>query len=254
VEDLKRAARNGRILKLPGIRQKTVDNILKGIELLDKGKEVMDLLTASAAARSFISFLSKHEDVQQVSAAGSLRRMKDTVKDVDILIASKQPRRVADAFVGLAPVKRVLAHGATKCAVITQEGVQVDVRIVPKEEFGAALLYFTGSKSHNIRLRQLAIKKGWKINEYGIFDKKGRRLASATEKEMYRKLGLPFIAPELREDTGEVEAALKGTLPHLLQAVIFAAIFTPILPIRTGRTRFLRWPGRPSLWAMSIFA
>jgi DNA polymerase (family 10) len=216
VEDLKRAARNGRILKLPGIRQKTVDNILKGIELLDKGKEVMDLLTASAAARSFISFLSKHEDVQQVSAAGSLRRMKDTVKDVDILIASKQPRRVADAFVGLAPVKRVLAHGATKCAVITQEGVQVDVRIVPKEEFGAALLYFTGSKSHNIRLRQLAIKKGWKINEYGIFDKKGRRLASATEKEMYRKLGLPFIAPELREDTGEVEAALKGTLPHLV--------------------------------------
>jgi DNA polymerase (family 10) len=216
LDDLKRAARNGRILKLPGIRQKTVDNILKGIDLLEKGREAMDLLTASKAAGSFISLLQKRKDVQEVSAAGSLRRMRDSVRDVDILIASKEPEAVADAFVGLAPVKRVLAHGATKCSVVTGEGVQVDARIVPKEEFGAALLYFTGSKSHNIKLRQLAKRKGLKINEYGIFDKKGRRLVSATEEEMYRKLGLPFIAPELREDTGEVEAALKGILPHLV--------------------------------------
>ncbi len=216
LDDLKRAARNGRILKLPGIRQKTVDNILKGIDLLEKGREAMDLLTASKAAGSFISLLQKRKDVQEVSAAGSLRRMRDSVRDVDILIASKEPEAVADAFVGLAPVKRVLAHGATKCSVVTGEGVQVDARIVPKEEFGAALLYFTGSKSHNIKLRRLAKRKGLKINEYGIFDKKGRRLVSATEEEMYRKLGLSFIAPELREDTGEVEAALKGSLPHLV--------------------------------------
>ncbi len=217
LEGLRRAARDGRLLKLPGIRQKTADNILKGIELLEKGREAMDLLTANAAAVSFISALREHREVQEISAAGSLRRMKDAVRDVDILIASKEPKLIADVFVGLAPVKRVLAHGATKCAVVTKEGVQVDARIVPEEEFGAALLYFTGSKSHNIRLRQLAIKKGWKINEYGIFDKKGRRLASATEKEMYRKLGLPFIAPELREDTGEVEAAIEGKLPRLVE-------------------------------------
>ena len=216
LEELKRAARNGRILKLPEIRQKTVDNILKGVGLLEKGREAMDLLTAHATAGSFISFLKKQKAVQAIVAAGSLRRMKDTVRDVDILIASKEPQAVADVFVGLAPVKRILAHGATKCAVVTKEGVQVDARIVPRNEFGAALLYFTGSKSHNIKLRQLAIRKGWKINEYGIFDKTGRRLASATEEEMYQKLGLPFIAPELREDTGEVEAALKGRLPRLV--------------------------------------
>jgi len=216
LEELKRAARNGRILKLPGFRQKTVDNIIKGIGLLERGREAMDLLTAHAVAGAFISLLKKQKAVQEIVAAGSLRRMKDTVRDVDILIASEKPQAVADAFVGLAPVKRVLAHGATKCAVMTKEGVQVDARIVPKNEFGAALLYFTGSKSHNIKLRQLAIRKGWKINEYGIFDKTGRRLASATEEEMYRKLGLPFIAPELREDAGEVEAALKGRLPRLV--------------------------------------
>jgi len=216
LKELKRAARGGKITKLPGVKQKTVDNILKGIELLEKGRETMDLLTAHAAAMSFISLLKKYKAVQEIAAAGSLRRMKDAVRDVDILIASQEPQAVADVFVGLAPVKRVLAHGATKCAVVTKEGVQVDARIVPKNEFGAALLYFTGSKSHNIKLRQLAIKKGWKINEYGIFDHAGKRLASATEEGMYQRLGLPFIAPELREDTGEVEAALKGRLPRLV--------------------------------------
>lgn len=213
---LKRAALDGKMLRLPGVRQKTVNNILKGIELLEKGKEAMDLLTAQAAAGAFMSVLEKQREVRQIAVAGSLRRMKDAVRDVDILVASKEPERVADVFVGLAPVKRILARGTTKCAVVTMEGVQVDVRIVPKNEFGAALLYFTGSKSHNIKLRQLAIRKGWKINEYGIFDKKHKRLASATEEQMYRKLGLPFIAPELREDTGEVEAALKNELPRLV--------------------------------------
>ncbi|MDD5575180.1 MAG: DNA polymerase/3'-5' exonuclease PolX, partial [Candidatus Omnitrophica bacterium] len=216
LEGLKKAAQDGKLLGLPGIKQKTVDNILRGIELLAKGKEAMDLLTATAAAGIFVSALKKVPAVEKIAVAGSLRRMKDTVRDIDLLVASKDPQEVADAFVGLPQAKRVLAHGATKSAVLTKDGVQVDVRVVPSGEFGAAFLYFTGSKNHNIKLRQLALKKGWKINEYGLFDKRHTRLAAKSEEEIYAKLGLDFIAPELREDTGEVEAALQGRLPDVV--------------------------------------
>lgn len=214
---LKKAAEEGRLLKLPGIKQKTVDNIIKGLDLLKKGQERIDLLLASSVADAFVEGLKKSKTVEDVAAAGSLRRMKETVRDVDILVASREPARAARAFVGLPFVRRVLASGEKKSSVLTKDNVQVDLRVVEPKVFGAALLYFTGSKNHNIHLRSMAVRKGWKINEYGLFDKKGRCLASVTEADMYRSLGLDFIPPEMREDAGEVEAASKHGLPDLLE-------------------------------------
>ena len=216
VDELKEAALSDSLLKLPGIKQKTVDNILKGIELLKKGKERMDLLTATTVSESFIDELKNIKEVSKILAAGSLRRMKETVRDIDILVASKSPKKISDAFIALPGVKRVLARGETKSSVLTNDDIQVDLRVLKPDSFGAALLYFTGSKNHNIKLRKQAIKLGLKINEYGVFDKKDRRLASKTEKEMYRALGLDYIEPQMREDSGEIEAALEHRLPRLL--------------------------------------
>ena len=216
VDELEIAAKSGKLLGLPGVQQKTVDNILKGIELIKKGKERMDILTATVLAEDIVAELKKRKDIQKISSAGSLRRMKDTVRDIDILAVSKNPERVMKAFVTFPQVKKVIARGSTKASVLTERDVQVDLRVLKLHSFGAALLYFTGSKNHNIKLRQLAIKKHLKINEYGIFDKKNRCVASKTEEELYAKLGLEFIEPELREDAGEIEAAQKHSLPHLL--------------------------------------
>ncbi|HAJ56546.1 MAG TPA: DNA polymerase/3'-5' exonuclease PolX [Candidatus Omnitrophica bacterium] len=216
-DELKEAAQAGRLLGLPGIKQKTVDNILKGIELLQKGKERMDLLAATAVAGPIISAIEGIKGVSAVSVAGSLRRMKESVRDIDILAASKDPKKVSDSFVGLPQVKRVLAEGETKSSILTKDDAQVDLRVVEPASYGAALLYSTGSKNHNIRLRSIAIKKGLKINEYGVFDKHGRRLVSKTEEDIYRCLGLDFIAPELREDAGEIEAAAAHRLPELIE-------------------------------------
>ncbi len=216
VDELQKAALNGSLLGLPGIKQKTVDNILKGIELFKKGKERMDLLTATTVSGSFIEELEPIKGVSKILAAGSLRRMKETVKDIDILVASNDPKRVSDAFIALPFVERVLARGDTKSSVLTKDDIQVDLRVLKTGSFGAALLYFTGSKNHNIKLRQLAIKLGLKINEYGVFDKKSRCLASSTEKEMYKALGMDYIEPQMREDSGEIEAALEHRLPCLI--------------------------------------
>lgn len=216
-EALQKAAKNGRLLTLPGVKQKTVDNILKGIELLKKGKERMDLLLASTVAGTFVDGLKRSRHVKDIAAAGSLRRMKETVRDIDVLVSSDMPEDVVGVFTGMPSVKRVLARGETKSSVLTGDDAQVDLRVVAPESFGAALLYFTGSKNHNIRLRSLAIKQGLKINEYGIFDKKGRRLVSETEEGLYKYLGLDFIPPEMREDAGEIEAAQKHRLPKLLE-------------------------------------
>ena len=217
LEALKKAAKEDRLLGLPGVQQKTVDNILKGIELIKKGKERMDLLTATTISEGILSELKKIKGVQKISVAGSLRRMKDTVRDIDILVVSKNAKKVSDAFISLPQVKRVLAEGETKSSLLTKEDVQVDMRVLDSKSFGAALLYFTGSKNHNIKLRQLAIKRGLKINEYGIFDRKDHRVASETEEDIYHYLGLDYIEPELREGAGEIEAALKHQLPALLE-------------------------------------
>ena len=217
VEKLEGLAQDGKLLGLPGIKQKTIENILKGIQVVKRGRERMLLGRALPLAREIVQALEKLPPVKKISMAGSLRRMRETVRDFDLLITSTKPAKVMEAFIALPQVAEVLAHGETKATVRHREGIQMDLRVVEPECFGAALQYFTGSKDHNIRVRELASRKGLKVSEYGVFkEANGTRIAGATEEEVYRAIGLPYIPPELREDTGEVEAALEGRLPDLL--------------------------------------
>ncbi|MDP2906516.1 MAG: DNA polymerase/3'-5' exonuclease PolX, partial [Nanoarchaeota archaeon] len=219
VKDLEKASKKHLIQKLETFKEKTEENILKGIELFKQKKERMLLGLALPQAREIISRLEKVEGVQHVEAAGSLRRMKETIGDIDILVTSKKPMPVMESFTKMPSVKRILAKGETKSSVILKTGLQADVRVLEPSSFGSALQYFTGNKDHNIKLRTISIKKGLKLSEYGLFTKKGdKKVAGKTEEEVYKKLGLPYIEPELREDTGEIEAAIKGKLPKLITA------------------------------------
>ncbi len=213
---LERMAHAGRVRELPGMKKKTEENILRGIELLKRGRDRMDLKTATEASNLFIKELKRLKEIKNISPAGSLRRKKETVRDIDILASSKDPKKVMDRFTKLPDVKNVLAKGATKCSIVTSDGIQVDLRVIEESTYGASLMYFTGSKAHNIRLRQLAIKKGLKLSEYGLF-KKDKIIKGKTEKEIYKALGLSYIEPELREDRGEIEASLEGKLPDLVK-------------------------------------
>ncbi len=218
VERLETVAQEGKLLGLPGIKQKTVENILKGIQVVKKGRERMLLGKALPLASEIIRVLEQLPQVKRISMAGSLRRMRETVKDFDLLIASTKPAKVMEAFTSLPQVAEVLLHGGTKATIRHREGVQVDLRVVEPGCFGAALQYFTGSKAHNIRVRDLASRKSLKVSEYGVFkETTGKRIAGASEEEVYRAVGLPYIPPELREDAGEIEAALDGRLPNLLE-------------------------------------
>ncbi|MEW6586784.1 MAG: DNA polymerase/3'-5' exonuclease PolX [Nitrospirota bacterium] len=218
LEDLERLAKEHKLKGLPGIQDKTEENILKGIEMLKRGMERQPLGKVLPIARDILEHIGKNPSVRKLVIAGSLRRWKDTIKDIDILATSKDPKSVMKTFVHLPHVKDVLMHGPTKSSVIIREGIQVDLRVVEEDSFGAALAYFTGSKSHNIRLREMAVKAGLKINEYGIFrEKDDKKLGGAKEEDAYEILGLPYIPPELREDSGEIEAALEGRLPKLLE-------------------------------------
>jgi DNA polymerase (family 10) len=217
VDGLEAAIRKGRLAGLPGIQKKTEENILKGIELIKRGNERRPLGHALPLAEDIVRRLKDTAPVDNIEVAGSIRRRKDTVKDIDILTTSKRPEAVMDAFVKLPLVSRVLMHGPTKSSVITEEGIQVDLRVVDGDSFGAALQYFTGSKQHNIKLREMAVRAGIKINEYGVFKGPGeKRIGGKKEEDVYKALKLPFIPPELREDTGEIEAALEGKLPDLV--------------------------------------
>jgi DNA polymerase (family 10) len=162
--------------------------------------------------------LKNLEAVTRISLAGSIRRRKETVGDVDILVTSQEPSKVMDVFTGLSEVKRVLAKGMTKSTVVLTNNLQVDLRVVEEESFGSALQYFTGSKEHNIRLRQLAIDKNWKLSEYSLLDKEtNKKIAGENEEEIYKALGLNYIEPELRENRGEIEVSFKGNLPQLIR-------------------------------------
>jgi DNA polymerase (family 10) len=216
VSDLENAIKKGKLEGLFGIKEKTIENILRGIEILKKGKERMTLAQATFVADEFVQSLKKLPEVKRISTAGSLRRQKETVRDIDILVISSKPKKVMSAFTKLPMVKDIQAEGETKASVRTNDGVQVDCRVVEEKSFGAALLYFTGSKNFNIKLRQMAIKKGLKVNEYGIF-KKEKFVAGRTEEEIFKLFGMPYIEPELREDTGEIELALKHSLPGLIE-------------------------------------
>ena len=229
VQELEEFARKGKLLELEGIKEKTVENILKGITLFKKGRERMDLASALKAADEFIKPLKKNPYARKISACGSLRRMRETVGDIDILAVSAYPDKIIDAFLRLPNIKDVSAKGLTKTSVITKDGIKIDLRIVEEKSFGAAMIYFTGSKNFNIKLRQLAIKKNLKINEYGVFkvpsvggpalgakDNKENYLRGKSEEEVFTSLGLQFIEPELREDRGEIELAARDNLPRLL--------------------------------------
>jgi DNA polymerase (family 10) len=217
MDELETLARDGKLAGLPGIQKKTEENILKGIGLLKRGTDRKPLGRALPLARTIIARMKDNAPLDKIEVAGSIRRMKETVKDIDILVTSKHPQQVMDVFVKLPQVSRVLAHGETKSSIITDEGIQVDLRVVEEGSFGAALQYFTGSKQHNIKLREMAVRAGLKINEYGVFEEPGeKKIGGRTEEEMYKALKLPYVPPELREDTGEIEAALAGKLPELI--------------------------------------
>jgi DNA polymerase (family 10) len=217
IDRLEKLARAGKLRGRHGIQAKTEANILKGIALLRAGQARMPLGRALPLARELVRALEAVPGVKAVALAGSARRMKETVGDLDLLVTSGSPAAVMKAFAGLPQVAEVIEQGSTKAAIRHRDGLQVDLRVVEPECFGAALVYFTGSKQHNIRIREMAMKRGLKISEYGVFrDPGGRRIAGATEEEVYAAIGLPWIPPELREDAGEVEAARAGRLPALV--------------------------------------
>jgi DNA polymerase (family 10) len=217
VATLEALARAGQLRGLPSIKARTEANILKSIAVIRKGQERMPLGRALPLAEEIAAALRALKNVKQLELAGSIRRRKETVGDIDVLVTSTRPEKVMAAFTGLPEVQDVLERGGTKASLRHRAGIQIDLRVVEPESFGAALVYFTGSKQHNIRIREMAVKKGLKISEYGVFDDRGTRVAGRTEADVYAAIGLPWIPPELREDTGEVEAALRGQLPRLVQ-------------------------------------
>ena len=218
IEKLEKAVRQHQIKDLPGMGEKTETNILRGIELYKRRKERVLLGTALPLAEEIVENLRQLKETDKINFAGSLRRKKETIGDIDILVTSQKPEKIMKTFTSLPQVREILAEGPTKSSVITKKDIHVDVRVVEPISFGAALQYFTGSKVHNIKLRELAVKRGLKINEYGVFDSEtGQRITGEKEEEVYKILDLAFIPPELREDRGEIEAAQENKLPELIE-------------------------------------
>ncbi|MFZ5538469.1 MAG: DNA polymerase/3'-5' exonuclease PolX [Pseudomonadota bacterium] len=213
---LLRAARDGRIRSLPGFGEKTESRIAEAIERQLGQVKRFKLAIAAQYADALLAHLQRAPGVVEVAAAGSLRRAKETVGDLDLLATASDGAAVCRHFTQYPDVAEVLQSGETRASVVLKSGLQVDLRVVPQASYGAALMYFTGSKAHNIRLRSLAIDRGLKLNEYGLFKDK-RKIAGESEEEVYSALGLPWIPPELREDRGEVEAAKKHALPKLVE-------------------------------------
>lgn len=215
IDDLKRVLKDGSLAKLPGMGQKKIENIIKGIELWEKGKERFLLGEVYPLVESIVEELKSHKEIINAIPAGSYRRMKETVGDVDILVSTKEMKKAVEIFCSLKGVERILAQGETKGSCIFKGDIQVDLRALPPESFGSALQYFTGSKAHNVHLRTIAKQKGLKISEYGVF-KGEERIAGETEEEVYKSIGLIWIPPEMREDTGEIELAIEGRIPDLV--------------------------------------
>jgi DNA polymerase (family 10) len=218
IQKLEVYAGSGKLQGIKGIKDKTIANILKGIALKKSIQGRFPLGTALPIGEMIVNELSGVKGVSSIELAGSIRRRKETVGDIDILVTSDEPEILMDRFVKLKEIESVLSHGPTRSsAVLKNTHLQVDVRVVEHDSFGAALAYFTGSKAHNIKLREIAVKKGYKLNEYGVFDlKNDRKIAGATERDVYEALGLQPVPPEIREDQGEIELALGHRLPDLI--------------------------------------
>jgi DNA polymerase (family 10) len=215
VAQLKAAAGAGRVRELAGFGPTTEQHILAALGAPAKQAQRVKLAVATQYAEALVAYLQRVPGVRQVIVAGSYRRMKETIGDLDILATAQAAGAVMGRFIQYDEVRDVLAHGETRTSVVLHSGLQVDLRIVPPESYGAALHYFTGSKVHNIAIRRLAQARGLKLNEYGVF-RGARRIAGDTEESVFAAVGLPYIAPELREDRGEIEAARAGCLPRLI--------------------------------------
>jgi DNA polymerase (family 10) len=215
LKNLERAAKSGKIKKIKNFGEKTEENILRSIGFLRKGKGRFLLGNILPVVERVERALKKIPGVNQVVAAGSVRRMQETIGDIDILATAKKPRQVMEAFAALPEVETVFGKGDTKTNVRLKNGINADIRVLNPENYGSALQYFTGDKNHNIKLRIIAEKKGYKLNEYGLW--KGKKMvAGKTEEEIYKKLGMDYIEPELRTDSGEIEASIAGKLPKLI--------------------------------------
>ena len=202
VGDLKKVAKRGEVRGLDGFGEKSEEKILESIEYFENQKGRIPYVEAKEIADKFEKRVREHLKISQSIIAGSLRRKKETIGDLDILVVSKDPEEVMDFFVSQKEIGRIIAKGPTKSSVSLKQGVDVDLRVVEEESYGAALLYFTGSKSHNIWMRKIAQDKGLKLNEYGLFDG-DKKIAGETEEEIYEKLGLEYIPPEKRENAGD---------------------------------------------------
>ncbi|MEF8846896.1 MAG: DNA polymerase/3'-5' exonuclease PolX [Candidatus Paceibacterota bacterium] len=216
LEELEEAAKKEKIRDLSGFGKKTEQNILEGIEFLKKSKGRFVLADIMPAVEKMKSELASLAQVDKIKVAGSVRRKKETIGDADFLVVSDQPEKVMEFFINRPQVVKVWSKGETKSSVRLKQDFDVDLRVVPEESFGAALQYFTGSKDHNIQTRRIAIDKGFKLNEYGLFEDE-ERIAGKTEEEIYNALDLEVIPPELREDRGEIEASQEGQLPDLVE-------------------------------------
>lgn len=221
IDSLEKAAKEGKIRVLPRLGPKVEQNILEAIKEYRNKQSIPERIPLGVAlplVEEIVSYLSQFPFVENIVTAGSVRRKKETIGDIDILITTSDMEKVNQVLKNLPILKNILAAGTTKTSIIVEPGIQVDFRVVEKSAFGAALQYFTGSKAHNIKLRELAIKKGLKINEYGIFRiSDNKKIGGEKEEEIYEVLGLQYIPPELREDQGEIEIAMEGKLPKLIE-------------------------------------
>lgn len=216
VAQLEAAAKSGKIKKLEGFGEKSEQDILKGVEFKKKSKGRFIIIYVLPLLREIEERLRKLPEVKKADIGGSSRRMKETIGDADFLVVSDKPQKVMDFFTSMPEVIHVFSKGPTKLMVKLNNGLDADIRVIPEKSYGAALQYFTGNKDHNVNLRKIAISKGWKLNEYGIFDKNNKQIDDGTEEGVYKKLGMQWMEPELRENTGEVEAAMKNKLPKLI--------------------------------------
>ncbi len=216
INTLRQALDNPAILKLPGFGKKLVDDLKQSLREFQEYSQRTRLDIAKKQADELVEYLKSAPGIKQIEVAGSLRRRKETIGDIDILVTGKDAQKVMERFVNYPKVREVLARGDTKSSIVLESGIQVDLRFFDPESFGAGLCYFTGSKAHNIAVRTIAKQMGLKISEYGVF-RGDKKIAGKTEEEVYKTLGLNFIPPELREDRGEIQASKEGRLPKLIE-------------------------------------